>query len=403
MSWTDDELDTVFREAGEHQVFEYKSNYFNDIETQLPVHKGRKSAWYWWTANVFIVGFIAVMVTRNWSPTISSEKTSSQNIQGETLPLSAVNGAKNTEGPSNFAKNAQRHLSVNNTSNKNSYKREYSMRSNKKKAGSIDLMIVEPPIAEHISDNRVKQKTADITRKTFQSDVASNEIGRLPFQDIANSFNSVGEEINVRSLQARFIKNSFYVGFNSGVEQAWSKGDNVQSALNSKVSIEVGYTVPLRKVRFSAGLAFEATKLNNLRILERTKMYGFGSSILENSYQFASIYSVLIPVEWSKAIGRHTIGLGLIGEVNLFTHASHETSVDGIKTIDASGLTNVDLINRFGLSPRISYSLALSEKLQIGLSLQTQLFQPITSSRFIGVPTKMPLSGQLFLKRSLKF
>jgi hypothetical protein len=132
-------------------------------------------------------------------------------------------------------------------------------------------------------------------------------------------------------------------------------------------------------------------------------MYGFGSSILENSYQFASIYSVLIPVEWSKAIGRHTIGLGLIGEVNLFTHASHESSVDGIKTTDASGLTNVDLINRFGLSPRLTYSLALSEKLQIGLSLQTQLFQPITSNRFIGVPTKMPLSGQLFLKRSLKF
>jgi hypothetical protein len=403
MSWTDEELDTVFREAGAHQVFEYQSNYFKDIETQLPVNKVRKIAWYWWTANIFIVGFIAVMVIVNWSPTISSKKTSSQNTQGETIPFSAVNDVKNTEESSKFAKNAQRHLSVNNTSNKNSHKREYSSIPIKSDAGNTDLISIESAIAEHLSDNSVKQKTADITRNTFQSDAASNEIGRLPFQGITSNFNRIGEEINLRALQARFIKNSFYIGFNSGVEQAWSRGDNVPSALNSKFSIEVGYTVPLRKVRFSAGLAFEATKLQNLRILERTKMYGFGSSILENSYQFASIYSVLIPVEWSKAIGRHTIGLGLIGEVNLFTHASHESSVDGIKATDASGLTNVDLINRFGLSPRLSYSLALSEKLQIGLSLQTQLFQPITSNRFIGVPTKMPLSGQLFLKRSLKF
>ena len=46
MSWTDDELDKVFRDAAEQPVFEYQSSYFRDIEKQLPIKKGRKIAWY---------------------------------------------------------------------------------------------------------------------------------------------------------------------------------------------------------------------------------------------------------------------------------------------------------------------------------------------------------------------
>ncbi len=178
---------------------------------------------------------------------------------------------------------------------------------------------------------------------------------------------------------------------------------DVPGSLNATLSLELGYRIPLRNFQFSAGLAFEATKLGDLRIKERTKLYGFGSSILENSYEFNAIYSVLLPVELSKSFGRHSIGLGLVGELNVFAHASHEKTIDGISTSNATGFTNVDLFNRFGVSPKLTYALSLTEKLQLGLAVQTQLIQPLNSDRFIGVPTKLPISGQVFIKRSLKF
>jgi hypothetical protein len=236
-----------------------------------------------------------------------------------------------------------------------------------------------------------------VTESTSESEAA------LTFLTLSELQFEPTNRLNDPFSSFKMNKNTFYLGLNAGVEQAWSTVENVPTPLYSKVSVEFGFSRPIKSFNFSAGLAFEATKFNDLRIKERTKIYGFGSSILENSYQFSSIYSVLVPIELSKSFGRHTIGFGAVGEVNLFAHASHEKSVDGVRTMDANGLTNVDLFNRFGLSPKLSYSLALSEKLQIGLSLQTQLFQPLNSNRFIGEPSKLPISGQVFLKRALKF
>jgi hypothetical protein len=62
MSWTDEEIDKLFGEASNKQVFEYKPEYWNDIEKQLPIQKKRKRAYWWWTANVFFLGFLGLIV-----------------------------------------------------------------------------------------------------------------------------------------------------------------------------------------------------------------------------------------------------------------------------------------------------------------------------------------------------
>ncbi len=60
MSWTDEEIDKLFKEASEQPAFEYKASYFQAIEEQLPVKRSRKIGLWWWTANVFLFTFVGM-------------------------------------------------------------------------------------------------------------------------------------------------------------------------------------------------------------------------------------------------------------------------------------------------------------------------------------------------------
>lgn len=405
MSWTDDELDNVFREAAEQPVFEYQASYFQDIEKQLPIQKSRKIAWYWWTATIFIIGFTSLFFTKVRTPELNGKNTPRKSEQSNNVAVAKVNVSEQKMNINGTKTNNQTEQTIQFTSNFTngfvpSKNLKISQVNSQKPIQDVQLI----PTTNVVSGLDEMDEVADVnvanpgTAESIKSSEASLTLLSLSEIQFEQS-----NRLNDPSRSFKMNKNSFYLGLNAGVEQAWSTVKNVPSPLYSKVSVEFGFSRPIKSLNFSAGVAFEATKLNDLRIKERTKIYSFGSSILENSYQFSSIYSVLVPIELSKSFGRHTIGFGAVGEVNLFAHASHEKSVDGVRTMDANGLTNVDLFNRFGLSPKVSYSLALSEKLQIGLSIQTQLFQPLNSNRFIGEPTKLPISGQVFLKRALKF
>ena len=401
MSWTDDELDNVFREAAEQPVFEYQASYFQDIEKQLPIQKSRKIAWYWWTANIFIIGFVSLFFTKVWTPELNGKNTEKKSVQSKDLAVAHVNEAE--QKPNVSEVNAERHIEAQKGLNPHKQSGVVSPKKLRKTESNEDesILNIQPAASINVANKIDQVAEENETRFVPLNTVESN--ATLTYLTLSELQFDQSNRMNDPFRSFKMNRNSFYVGINAGVEQGWTSVENVPSPLYSKVSLEFGYSRPIKSLNFSAGIAFEATKLNDLRIKERTKIYGFGSSILENSYQFSSIYSVLVPIELSKSFGRHTIGFGAIGEVNLFAHASHEKSVDGVRTMDANGLTNVDLFNRFGLSPKLSYSLALSENLQIGLSLQTQLFQPLNSNRFIGEPTKLPVSGQVFLKRALKF
>lgn len=403
MSWTDDELDKVFRDAAEQPVFEYQASYFQDIEKQLPIKKGRKIAWYWWTANVFIIGFVSLLFTGNWSPkndsksaTVETSKVDQDVLVAQTTALKS----QHTQ-PTDVASTTSEHsggqigqIAKNQQEGKNSNPINETRET--KLPTSFRTLVELPTVVGKTDILESEHETLIFTENSSSLDE------RLKFLALS-PFGFENQQLLSNHYSFKKNKNSFYIGMNTGVEQAWASEVDVPSSLNATLSLELGYRIPLRNFHFSAGLAFEATKLGDLRIKERTKLYGFGSSILENSYEFNAIYSVLLPVELSKSFGRHSIGLGLVGELNVFAHASHEKTIDGIRTSNATGFTNVDLFNRFGVSPKLTYALSLTEKLQLGLAVQTQLIQPLNSDRFIGVPTKLPISGQVFIKRSLKF
>src|SRR5574343_49380 len=347
MSWTDDELDNIFREAAEQPVFEYQASYFQDIEKQLPIQKSRKIAWYWWTANIFIIGFVTLFFTKVWTPELYGRSAQKKSVQSKVIAVSEVNSTEQIGKDSEVNEDRLNKSQIGFTVKKqNGVVIPNKLRKSEFNVDEL-IPIQQPTTTMKVADE--VDQVAEVNKSTFVPLNSSESNTSLTFLALSELQFDQSNRMNDPLRSFKMNKNSFYVGLNVGIEQAWTTVENVPSPMYSKGSLEFGYSRP------------------------------------------------------SKSFGRHTIGFGAVGEINLFAHASHEKSVDGVRTMDANGLTNVDLFNRFGLSPKLSYSLALSEKLQIGLSLQTQLLQPLNSDRFIGEPTNLPLSGQVFLKRALKF
>lgn len=188
---------------------------------------------------------------------------------------------------------------------------------------------------------------------------------------------------------------------NGGVGQSWMRSED--NSVNGSAGISGGIVLPVNEFKLKVGLGFQATKFDDLKIKERTIIYGFGSSILENTYEFNSIYALTIPVEVNYSFGRHTLSAGVTSSLNLFTRLNRIEKIDGEETSFRSGVAGVDLFSRVGIQPNLGYSYAVNENMAFGLRIGVNSVQPIRSDRFIGTPIELPVDGQIFIMRTFKF
>jgi len=400
MSWTDEEIDNLFKEASEQPAFEYKASYFQAIEEQLPVKQSRKIGLWLWTANVFLFTFLGMVF-------IGRDELSALKLVEKTgiytnYRFPANGNLTNTLENTNIQETGYNNLSVatgGEMDSKNELNPSTNLLHATKEANSLST--------QENAFGQTNKKTSEFSEnsedKSIVTEEVTYEIDRLPLQDLVSVLDHSGGQSEMNSVKPKFVKNSFYIGINAGEEQAWSRDKSIDQKIHETFGVEVGYTIPLKRFTFSAGLGFQTTTLKDLKINERTKIYDFGSTMLDNSYQFNSICAITVPMELSKSFGRHNLALGVTPSVNVFTHVRHYQEIDGMESLNERGVTNSSLFNRFGLSPHVSYSLSLTESIQVGLNVQVQLLQPISSQRFVGEATRMPFGAQLFLKKSINF
>lgn len=410
MSWKDEEIDMLFGEAADQQVFEYRPEYWKDIEKQLPINKNYKRPLWWWSASVFVVSFLGLMF---------------------------VEFPENKEN--NDLSESNRSTRSNSTTTKRelNYKRIVSSIESKVSAGFVKSKGIQN---EKFNESNVT-KSADMDNEDLYDEVKTiefknsktpNSIG-IEEEDISGltQIDKANERFNIENS---FLKNdlclslrtivylkptpqlltsknenlkaklsTFYIEFNGGIGQSWSKQNEDFRSVNGFTGLSFGYSFPINRFLITSGIGVQATKFNNLEIMDRTKIYGFGSSILENSYEFSLIYSLSIPIGIHYIKGRHSFNAGINTSVNILTRLKHSQNIDGNRTLYSSGVSGVSFFNRFGLQPAVGYSFYINEKTQFGARFQLQLIEPLKSNRFIGTHQKIPFDGQIYLRRTLDF
>lgn len=428
MSWTDEEIDKVFGEASNMQTFEYRPEYWKDIEKQLPVNKTRKPIFWWITGSAFVIGFVSLFfvdVYPNETKIAFADNTnnavSNATAKSENSAISSnENKIKENTSTINGNRSNQKVIVETKQLNKNSKTQQNATNTNRINKTTphttrVENVEVSNAMNENLSSVTTEENNltaeennieSNVRSETAKAPVVSQEentfIGSLPI--IHLQFDQINAELINGDLS--FKKKSalsLYVEFNGALSQGWVKTEQNTQAVNGSMGIATGVVLPFNKFILSAGLGFQGTKLDNLNIKERTKVYGFGSAIIENTYQINSIGALTLPVSIGYNMGRHSLSFGVSTTMNLYTGLKRTQSIDGNQTIYSKGIGNTSLFNRFGIQPSLGYGFYINENIQIGVRANVQLMQPIQSDRFIGTPVKMPFEGQFYLKRTINF
>ena len=390
MSWRDDEIDDLFRDAAEQQYFEFKPEYFKDIEKELPIRRSRKPFIWWFSSSVFLMFFLGWTVQRGidfeHNDIAANEQTASNEVNS---PAQIVTESSGQNGVNDVVSDDQNLSEVKSDRNiglvQNKEVHELALNT----IGSqveIDLSSIQEPSAE--------------TESSQVDNGGSEVIGTLELSTI-NTGHTLGELSSSGSYSESKRKLSLYMEMGGAIGQGWVSTN--PATVNGGLFINGGISASMGRFNITGGLGLRASKLGDLEIMERTKIYGFGYSTYENRYTFNSLYALETPVQINYVQGRHAIGIGVVPSYNLCTGLTRTEWIDGVQMVERSGVSDVGLFSKFGIAGSFGYSYFVKENMQIGARGAIQLIEPLSSDRFVGERVKMPFEGQVFIRRTIEF
>ena len=403
MNWTEDEIDDLFREAANQQSFEYRPEYWKDIEAQLPIKKSRKPFIWWFSANVFLTIFISLLVVELVQ--LPFEDLSKNRIN-ELRPLSskkqlikkslATVGNHHNKLNSNRIKaiekyiNPSKHLSAK-VFESSLFHKQISSKSSNQKIENKGLLSNEKAV--YLENEIIETLLIGAQNSDFQQMILSTKPLEL-----------AGEKEQLLKSENHFNvgkKVGYFIEMNGGMQEGWTRSSDL--SINGSAGISAGIVLPINQFKVKIGVGLKAMEFDNLYIKEEARIYGFGSNLVEKKYEFGSMYSLIVPLDLSYSIGRHNLSLGVISSFNLMASFKKTEVVDGTNIVFSNGMTGVNLFNKIALEPSLGYSYSVNENVQIGVRAGMNVLQPVQSQRFSGSIVKMPINGQIFFVRTLNF
>lgn len=377
MSWMNEDLDDLFRDLADQQSFRYRKSYFRDIERYLPIRKSRKPI-------VGLLGFLSFFFIGVWffagNDHVFLLKSVLTQRANDSKPISNRKWASNQpflgQFPSIHLKNETKNVNLNQSQVKTS---KNTLISPDVDRGSYPIPFVEKG-----------------------NDVFANKalISELRLKPVELSINTSQAVYPLESIKkSDFSPWSIVFSAYSGIGQGWTK--EAAAATNASIGFQTKAKYTFNRFSVQAGVGMEWMRFDQLNIMERTKIYGLSSQLLENTYAFKSMTSVHVPVAMNYTIGRHQFGAGVTGILNTVAKVKRTCSLDGQGIFNDEGYTDAKLFGTIHLQSELQYHYHVSENLSIGVAAGVRITNPILSNRMEGDYVKHPVFLNVVLSKTL--
>jgi hypothetical protein len=371
MSWTDHDMDQLFRNAEAQQDFNYDPHFFEDIERQLPVKRSRKSG-AWWISSFVMFGLFSLLFVTRLSDAVITSPLKSE---------STFTSVKKTQGSQAGVQTKDSEIPVITEETKQS---EPILNKNNE---SLELVTA--------------QDASEQTLEILEYSNASGELTTLNYRELAKVPVPVAEiQFFPPFSLKRKIRTSWYIALDGGLQQSWTTEPTVTN-MDGLAGLSSGVDVHLGRWIIGTGLSFSWQNLSHLEIRERTKIYGFGYSTYDNAYSFTGVASLNVPLRVGFTKGRHQFNAGLDAGRNLFASMRRVQSMNGEVFRMTQGITDVSLLNKYSLQPQIGYAYQINKQVSVGVNVKYQVLHPLSSDRFEGVQNQHPWSAGITLKAAL--
>lgn len=423
MTWKDEDIDKLFQEASKEKTFEYKEEYWDEMESMLPKKK-RKFPFIWIFSSILMTVSIAALlfVNKDENPQISQTSSSSENKVNEKSNISVTTKtlkdgseeiisekekSSKTMRQNNSSTIIKKVLSTDHSEiNPTSIERNFTSKSlifNSANNTSIDYTNL------HVNDNSTDGsgivKTGigsqiNETKNPIIEQKNSEKIGAITLLSIpSNNYVHTLQISNLKSILP-FYKWTMYFDLSTSMGQApmiTSSGSNLYSGFG--IGTGVNYSNGLWNLNAGVNATFSTS--NNLMVSERQKIHGFGAQTFDNEIKYKQLYQLEFPLFSGIKKKNQTIQFGIVPSLFLGTKIHYESVSNNEIVISNTSYGNYVGTSSFGLKTSIGYLYKITPTVQVGGNIQVQLIKQTTNDFFNGYQRHLPINGQLFIRKSL--
>ncbi|HHZ81372.1 MAG TPA: hypothetical protein EYN64_01395 [Flavobacteriales bacterium] len=170
----------------------------------------------------------------------------------------------------------------------------------------------------------------------------------------------------------------------------------------SSLGFGIGTSFQKGRFIFTTGVNAIMSNHSDMLLSREAKVYGFGSELYRYNLEYKQTYSLEGAFTVGYILGRHTISLGCRPSYMINSRVIiNQEGPEGFERNDVYGF--MDGLNRFGIKPMIGYSINLSHGLVFGINVGAQLVQTVNEEFVNGKNSQLPIDGQLYLRKLIKF
>lgn len=369
MSWTDEELDDLVRNASKHVPNPvYQDEYFDEIAHLLPQKKKNR----WW-----LLAFSPALLLPLLFLNVEQAKLSSENYQKSLVHAKKMSyfTASKVQLPSEI---------LNSYDKQQNRLFDVSLEIEKNRLGSDELQDKEPLTVGMIS--QFEMPTTKEDHLTFKETV----LVESTYQPVLSAllFN--------HKARANYLIFSSQLGLSS----SWIKGTRAKPAF--VVDLGLAYQRQFKSLNAELGLNFSVLLPQEMSFEKNSKVYGVKINRYQQQLTYQAIYALDLPLQISKSFNRNSLSLSVAPQYFF----GGTVTVSQIKNDDQA---NNDLyigtkhgLNNLGMKGAIAYQYKLSNSYEFGIKITAQLINPLKEEMLGISKNNFPVMGQFTLRKYIK-
>lgn len=400
MSWTDDEIDKLYQTGAAGSQFEYKAEYWREMEAMLPNQKKRGDAlWFFFSALIFGLLLTSVFIQEPLSlngdetlladtRTFEDVTTEQSIIASETIDAEKPNGWEN-ESTSTAVPHDEDDL-------KSTAQREISNP-------------IHPTTRSNESSESVKpidQQKAELNRSD-NGELKSIDVGALETRSLQLTSIATLQEQSHPWDKAKIntvALNGMFVQLLGGVSQSMV---DPSTGWSNSYGAGIGYNLEKGRFILNVGLNGLISNHNDLELTRSAKVYGFGSEVYTYNIDYQQLYLLEGNIELGYLLGRHELKAGVRPSYVFSSRVrvSETATADQSFTSEEHGsyYGYMDGLKRIGLKPTLGYAYRIRPDLHVGMNIGVQLLQGVNEDFVEGKNNNLPIDGQLYLRKTIRF
>ncbi|MCE3295990.1 MAG: hypothetical protein K0R65_1704 [Crocinitomicaceae bacterium] len=447
MSWTDDEIDALFKEIPtQHKPSPFQDSFFDEIEHLLP-KKRRKTGLFW----VLGSALVALMTTFIYSDALPGKtQLADSKLTGTLNPGQKLTASLNTLSPLNENENQNETAgstagkqgadagqneftytkqtrkankpATANTNNTQPVSRSSQQSSGEQPAEATDDLSlsgshetaalesrnedegvhVNPDESSKLSEENegVNGRTDDTQqRPEFISPLITSRLSLLAPQ----YFNTDSEkQIQALYLPMLHRKHFLTVEAGAGFTENFIKMENSSQRPMPTASLGLSYQYRTKGLYYSAGFNWMNFSPNSLNLTRESKVYGFEANQYSQNIDYKWITMMEMPLTVGKRFRNSGVSLGISPSLVLGSMVDFTKTQNGNVTERSTIYGNMLGLKQYAASVNIAYDLQIARNLDFGVKISNMLLNPLDETRFIGQLNKNPFQAQVTLKKHFR-